>query len=211
VSKHAGVKQRIVRTLVAHAARVAASEHADWIAAMAYEMEHLPGNESALSWALGCVFVSYTGRMHSMIRHSADWPRWLLLLEMLVCLGPASVNFVFVSVSAAQGYTLFPGQGYTLVQEALICGSATLIGPLGLVTGFRTLLSRTYGPGRVLTTILWMLATWTLAVFIALQVHFRLGPAAWNGMFVLIALLAAAAIAHLTWLGTIRRGAVASA
>jgi hypothetical protein len=207
MSPRADIKVRIARALVAHAARVAASDHTDWITAMAHELEHLPKSESALSWALGCVLVSYTGRMRVMIRSSADWPRWLLLLEMLVCLGPVTAYFLFVTVSIAQGYTLFPAQGYTQVQEGLIFGSATMIGPIGLVSAFRTLFSRTYGPGRLLTALLWVLAALTLTVFVALLVHFRLELVAWCGMLLPFALLPAAAVAHLAWFGSTRRRA----
>jgi hypothetical protein len=210
MSQRADIKDRIARALVAHAARVAASDHTDWIAAMAHELEHLPKSESGLSWAFGSVLVSYTGRMRVMVRNSADWPRWLLLLEMLVCLGPVTAYFVFVSVSIAQGYTLFPAQGYTQVQEGLIFGSATLIGPIGLVSAFRTLFSRTYGPGRLLTTFLWLLAACTLTAFAALLVHFRLGLVSWCEMLLPFALLPASAVAHLAWFGSTRRRAVVS-
>jgi hypothetical protein len=210
MSQRAEIKYRLAQALVTHAARVAESDHTEWITAMARELEHLPKSESALSWALGSVLVSYTGRMRVMIRSSADWPRWLLLLEMLLCLGPATAYFIFVSVSIAQGYTLFPAQGYTQVQEGLIFGSATLMGPIGLVSAFRTLFSRSYGPGRLLTILLWLLAGWTLMVFIALLEHFRLGLVAWCGMLLPFALLPTLAVAHLAWFGSVRRRAVAS-
>jgi hypothetical protein len=211
MSQRAEIKDRIARALVAHAGRVAAPDHADWIAAMSHELEHLPTTESAVSWALGSVLVSYTGSMRVMIRTSADWPRWLLLLEMLLCLGPVTAYFMFVSVSIAQGYTLFPAQGYTQVQEGLIFGSATLIGPVGLMSAFRTLFTRAYGPGRLLTILLWLLAAWALTVFVALLVYFRLELVAWCGMLLPFALLPAVGVAHLAWLGSIRRRAVTSA
>jgi hypothetical protein len=209
MSPRAKIRDRIARALVVHAARVAAPDHAEWIAAIAHELEHLPSGDAALSWALGCVFVSYTGRLRVMIRSSADWPRWLKLLEMLLCLGPVTAYFVFVSVSTVQGYTLFiPAQGYTQVEEGLIFGSATLIGPVGLISAFSTLFSRTYGPGKLLTTLLWLLAAWALTAFVALLVYFRLGLVAWCGMLLPFALLPATAVAHLAWLGSIRRRAV---
>lgn len=210
MSQHIKIKDRIARALVAHAARVAVSEHADWIAAMRRELEHLPTNESALSWALGSVFVSYTGRMRVLIQNSADWPRYLLLLEMLFCLGPVTTYFMFVSLSTAQGYTLFPAQGYTQLQEALIFGSATLIGPVGLAFAFRTLFSRTYSPGKLLTTFMWLLAAWTLTIFVALLVRFRLGLVEWCGILLPFALLPALAVAHFAWLGSMRRRTLAS-
>jgi hypothetical protein len=204
VNQRAEIKDRIAQFLITHAARVASSDQAEWIAAMAHELEHLPKSESALSWAMGSVLVSYTGRMRVMIRTSADWPRWVLLLEMLLCLGPMTAYFIFVSLSIAQGYTLFPAQGYTQVQEGLIFGSATLIGPIGLVGAFRTLYSRTYRPARLITPLLWLLAAWSVGTFVALLVHFRLGLTAWCGMLLPFAVLPALAVAHLGWLGSIR-------
>jgi hypothetical protein len=140
-----------------------------------------------------------------MIRNSADWPRWLKLLEILLCLGPATVYFLFVATSTIQGYTLFPGQGYTLAQEALIFGSATLIGPVGLVCAFRTLFSRTYAPSIFLAALLGLLAAWTMTAFVTLLVHFHLEPLQWCAMLLPFALLPTAAVAHLAWLGSIRR------
>jgi hypothetical protein len=210
MSQRKDIKARIARALVLHAARVAATEHAEWIAAIAHELEHLPRGDAALSWALGCVFVSYTGRMRVVIRDSADWPRWAGLLEMLFCLAPVTVYFLFITVSTVQGYTLFPGQGYTQAQEALIFGSATMIGPVGLISAFRTLFSRTFVPGRLLTTLLWLLAAWAMTAFVALLVHFHLEPLAWCEMLLPFALLPAVAVAHLAWLGSIRRRAVTS-
>jgi hypothetical protein len=210
VSKRTDINDRIARALVAHAARVASPDHAEWIAAIARELEHLPRYEAAPSWALGCVFVSYTGRVRVMIRNSAEWPRWLKLMEMLLCLGPATVYFALIGMSTVQGYTLFPGQGYTQAQEALIFGSAALIGPVGLMAALRTLFSRTYAPGRFLATLLWLLAAWATTAFVALLVHFHLEPRAWWGLLVPFALLPALAVAHLTWLCSARRRSTVS-
>jgi hypothetical protein len=195
----------MARALLAHAARLAVPDNADWIAAMERELEHVPTSASALSWALGSVMVSYKGRIRAVLRNSADWPRWLLLLEMSLCLGPMTAYFIFVSVSIAQGYTLFPAQGYTSVQEGVLFASATAVGPIGLLCACRTLFSRHYWPGRLLTGLLWLLAAWSIAIFVALLMHFHLGLAAWCGMLLPFALLPASAVAHLAWLASIRR------
>lgn len=207
MSQRTEIIDRIARVLVVHAGRMRAPEHAQWIAAIAHELEHLPQGEAALSWALGCVFVSYAGRVRVMIRNSADWPRWLKLLEMLLCLGPVTVYFLFIATSTVQGYTLFPGQGYTQGQEALIFGSATLIGPVGLISVSRSLFSRSFVPGRSLMTLLWLLAAWATTAFLALLFHFHLKPLAWWGTLLPFALLPGTAVAHLAWLGSIRRRA----
>jgi hypothetical protein len=86
----------------------------------------------------------------------------------------------------------------------LIFGFATLIGPIGLVSALRTLFSQSYGPGRLLMTLLWLLTAWTLTAFVALLVYFHLGLGAWCGMLLPFALLPVSAVAHLAWLGSRR-------
>ncbi|HEY0749076.1 MAG TPA: hypothetical protein VGD63_20395, partial [Steroidobacteraceae bacterium] len=160
------------------------------------------------SWALGCVLVSYTGRLQFMVRSLGNLPRWLLLLEMLICLGPAFAYFIFVAVSTAQGYLLFvPAPGYTPLQEGLIFGSATLIGPIGLVAAYRTLFSEGLRPGRALTGLLYLLAIWSGAVFVGLLVRFRVALEVWL-LLVPLVLLPTAAVMHLAWLRshTVRNG-----
>ena len=163
---------RIARALAEHAVRVAEPDHAEWIKAMMREQEHLPPDASALSWALGCVFVSYRGKLRAMTRRS-NLLRWVvlllrslaLLMIFLLCLGPACWNFIRIGVSMLQGYPLFPGAHalpYTGMQAALIFGSATLIGPIGLAAAFWTLSSRAHRPGTMLMVILWTLTAWAI-------------------------------------------------
>ena len=159
------LKSRIARALAAHAVRVAESDHAEWTTAMIHEQEHLPPDASALSWALGCVAVSYRGKLRAMTR-LPDPLRWVALFMMfLLCLGPACWNFVHIAVSAAQGYPLFPGARAlpnSLMQAGLIFGSATLIGPVGLVAALWTLSSPAHRPGTVFMVVLWTLTAWAI-------------------------------------------------
>jgi hypothetical protein len=140
--------------------RVAAPDHNEWTTAMIHEQEHLPPDASALSWALGCVFVSYRGRLRAAIR-LPRLLRWVaLLMILLVCLGPPCANFINVVVSTAYGYPPFPGARalpYTVMQEGLIFGSATLIGPIGLAAALWTLASPTHRPGTMFMAVLWTL------------------------------------------------------
>jgi hypothetical protein len=193
------IKDRLAHALLAHAAKVGAPDHAEWIQAIAHEWEHLPKGQAALSWALGCVFVSYTGRVRAMLRSPVHWPRWLILLEMLICLGPASAYFVLISISTVQGYLLFlPTQGLTQLQEGLIFGSAALIGPVGLFAAYKTLFSHTPPHGSLMTIVLASLVAWAMTVCAGLFGYLHLEVAAWFAMYVLpFVLLPAAAVAHL--------------
>lgn len=205
------IKDRLAHALLGHAARVAAPDDADWIQAISFELAHLPKDTATLSWALGCVFVSYTGRVSAMFRSPDHWPRWLMLLEMLVCLGPATAYFVLISVSTIQGYTLFlPTQGLTQLQEGLIFGSAALIGPVGLIAAHKILFSQASVPRGLLVMVLGSLVAWALAVCVALFGYLHVELAAWFGMYCLpFVLLPAAAAVHLAWIGSRRHGAVA--
>jgi hypothetical protein len=167
VSPGTDLKSGIARILAAHAMRVAVPDNAEWTCAMIHEQEHLPPDTSALSWALGCVSVSYRGRLGAMAR-LPDLRRWLLLTVWLLCLGPACGYFIFVAVSTAQGYRLFAMTPYTAVQEGLVFGSAALIGPIGLAAAFWTLSSSAHRLGTMVMGTLWLLTMWALAVPVGL-------------------------------------------
>lgn len=209
MSRRADLESRIARALIAHAARVAAPEHIEWTTAMIHEQQHLPFDASALSWALGCVFFSYRGRLRAMNR-LPDLPRWLPLTTLLLCLGPACAYFIFVAVSIAQGYLLFT-LPYTVMQEGLVFGSATLIGPIGFAAVFWTLSSPARRPGTMVITVLWLLTAWTLVVLLGLfeqyglLAHIRTAPGQMLALLVPSVLLPALAVAQLQWLDRRRR------
>ena len=165
MSPRANLRSGIARALAAHAMRVAAPESAEWIRAMIHEQEHLPPDTSALSWALGCVLISYRGRLCTMTR-LPDLPRWLLLTALLLCLGPTCAIFIFVAVSTAQGYPLFAMMPHSMILQGLIFGSSALIGPLGLAAAFWTLSSSAHRLSTRLMGLLWLLTAWALAVYV---------------------------------------------
>lgn len=136
-----------------------------------------------------------------------DPPRWLLLTALMLCLGPACSYFIFVAVSTAQGYLLFTPLPYTLMQEGLIFGSATLIGPIGLAAALWTLSSRAHRPGTVFIAVLWLLNSWALAVIVGFFGKYGLlahiGPLL--TLLVPLVLLPALAVAQLQWLDARRR------
>jgi hypothetical protein len=156
---------------------------------MANELDHIPRGAPALWWALGCTYVSYQERVRSMTRPLTHIPRWLLLLEMAVCLVPLTWLFVAVLAMTARG-AMPLGAG-------ILYGSVALAGPTALVTALRLVLSRASSVGRVATTLLVLLAAWTVVGYSMQVLHNGLPPSAWWQEFVLIALLPAWAVAHL--------------
>lgn len=204
MSSPGGLTDRIVRMLAAHAMRVSMPSRREWIAAMVHELEHVPTGGASLSWALGCLFVSYIAWVEVMARSLLNLPRWLLLLEMLLCLGPACAYFVCVTVSTMNGYMLFNlSPEYSSTQQGLIFGSATLVGPFGLVIAFRTLFLPTYRPGHIVTGLLCMLVAWSVVVFAGLMRYFHVGLDTLWPIIVPMVCLPAVAAAHLAWLGSL--------
>jgi hypothetical protein len=213
VSPRTDLKSRIARALAAHAVRVADSAHAEWAKAMMHEQEHLPPDASALSWAVGCVFVSYRARLRAMTR-LPDLLDEALLATSLVCLAPACWNFIHIAVSTAQGYPLFPGVPalpYTLRQAGLIFGSATLIGPIGLAAALWTLWSPAHRPGTMFMVALWMLTAWAIYMLrlppqYPLLTHAAPGTEV-STILLNFVLLPALGVALLQWLDARRRRA----
>jgi hypothetical protein len=136
---------------------VAAPDRAEWTKAMMHEQEHLPPDASAVSWALGCVCVSYRGRIRALIRMPNALRRLALLVLLLLCLLPASWSFIYVASNIARDYPLSPGAG-------LILGSATLIGPIGLAVALWTLASPSHRPGTIFMVVLLALTAWAITM-----------------------------------------------
>ncbi len=199
MSPRTDLKTRIARRLAAHARRVAEPHHAEWAAAMLHELEHLPRDASALSWALGCLFVSYRARLRAIIR----WPNLALLGILLVCLFPPCRNFIYIAVSSARAYPHFPG--------ALIFGSATLIGPIGLAASLWSVSSPAHRPGTILMILLWMLTAWALWMLrlpaqYPLLTHVKPGSEVFTILLNFV-LLPAIGVTLLQWLDARRRRA----
>ena len=106
-----------------------------------------------------------------------DLPRWALLTLFVLCLGPACANFIIVTATAGQGSPLnwAATLHYTVMQEGLIFGSATLIGPIGLAAALWTLSSPARRLGTMSMAVLWTLTVWAIA-----YVGFPAQSAAWR-------------------------------
>ncbi|MGH8180992.1 MAG: hypothetical protein ACRETR_08445, partial [Steroidobacteraceae bacterium] len=86
--------RKMAALLVRHAAWAAPAQRKEWAHAMINELDHVPGGASVLRWALGCALVSYLERLNIMTRSLTNLPRWLLSLEMAVCLVPLTWLFI---------------------------------------------------------------------------------------------------------------------
>jgi hypothetical protein len=157
VNPRTDLTRKIARALASHAVRVGAPAHAEWTKAMMHEQEHLPPDASAVSWALGCVCVSYRGRFRAMIRLPNALRRAALLVILMLCLIPASWSFIYVASNMAQDYPLSSG-------ARLILGSATLIGPIGLAAALWTLASPSHRPGTMVIVALCTLTAWAITM-----------------------------------------------
>lgn len=202
-SLHA-LTQRTARCLIKHAAMVAPGERAEWAQAMSNELDYLSPDLSAVGWALGCLWACYAERIRAMVRSLDSLPRWVLVIEMLVCFLPLTWLF------SAMVQTGFHG-GFAL-PEALLYGSASILGPLGFAVALRSIFSKSRPLSRVTISALGVLTAWTLAAY-STQVltfgHSHLSE--WWQEFVLIAVLPALAVLHLIFINSHRRGSLVAA
>lgn len=176
--------------LAAHAGRVLPRGREEWARAMRHETQHLAGDRAALTWALGCVVASYTERLKTMIDGDVRISRWVLALEMLCCFTPLT----FLFIETVLNFGRLDGRIATLAL------TATLIGPLGLLTAFKMVVLNRPSLSRFFAAALSATVAWT-AVVVSVH-HLSLGKpnADWLQSFVLIAVLPVVGIAHLLYL-----------
>lgn len=195
--------RRTAALLVRHAAWVAPSNRREWAHAMVNELDHIPRGAPVLRWALGCALVSYLERSNIMTRSLTNLPRWLLSLEMVVCLVPVTWLFVAVLTTTARGR--LP------VEYGILSGSATLLGPVCLAVAMRIVFAGKSPVGRVTTTVLPLLAAWTVIAYAGQLLHNGSPFSEWWREFVLIALLPSWAVVHLLHINSERRTTAAIA
>ena len=193
----------MVALLVRHAAWVSPPGRKEWSHAMINELDHLPRGASVLRWALGCASVSYLERMNIMTRSLTNLPRWLLSVEMAVCLVP--LTWLFMAVLA------MTAKGRLPVEYAILSCSATVLGPVSLAVAMRIVFVSKGSVGRVTTAMLPLLAAWTVIAYAGQLLHNGIPFTEWWREFVLIALLPGWAVAHLLQINSERRTTAALA
>jgi len=139
-----------------------------------------------------------------MIRPFETLPRWILVLEVLVCFLPLALLFCSVLYTGAQG-------GFTPQAFLLYC-SGTVLGPVGVAAGFRSIFFRARGMSRATLFGLCLLGAWTLAAYCAQILTFGQSHLSdWWREFVIIAVLPAIAVIHLVSINSQRRGSLLAA
>jgi hypothetical protein len=156
---------------------------------MRNEVQHIPGNQAAVMWALGCVFASYLERMRTMVGSNLRISRWVLVLEMLCCFTP--LTLLCVAVLANLGRM----QG----AAGMLALTVAAAGPIGLVVAFKVVVLKRPSLTKFAMAALCILAAWTGLAY-SLHILAEGEPAhAWRE-FVLIALLPVLGIVHLVYL-----------
>jgi hypothetical protein len=185
----------VARGLVKHAATVSPGERAEWAQAMLNELDYLSPDMSAVGWALGCIVVCYSERIRAMVRSLESLPRWVLVLEMVVCFLPLTLLFSAVVQRGLHG-------GFTL-QAGLLYGSASILGPLGFAAALRSIFSKSGGMSRATIAGLCLLAAWTLAAYATQILTFGQSHLSdWWRELVLIAVLPLLAVLHIVFINS---------
>jgi hypothetical protein len=197
IARQSSLPGRLSYAMARHALRVVPRHRTIWSEAMLNELDHLPRDQSALRWALGCLLVSYHERIRTMI---TAWPpisRPVLGLEMLVCLVPLTWLFIAVVLQTASGrLPLHDGALYAM---------GCIAGPLTLIAAIRAVIFRHKLMTRTGIAILIAAAVWTVFAYTGQLIHSGARVAdVWRD-FVLIALLPLLAAAHLSWISSNER------
>jgi hypothetical protein len=196
----ATLAQNLAKMLVTHAARVAPKDRRNWFQAMISEMDHLPSDAASLQWAMGCLFVSYTERARMLGQSLTKLPRWLLILEMVICLVPMTWLFIAVLASTASGQLAAPA--------GLLHASATLVGPVACLIALWTIFRASSPVRRACTAILAVLALWAAAAYTTQIFHDGTSILQVWRDYILIAVLPMLAAAHLMHIQSYRRHAL---
>jgi len=131
----------VASALVQHACRALPPTRHEWARAMYSEVESIDDDFDAMLWSLGCVFACYRERMHVMVTSSQNLARWVLGLEVLVCMGP--LTLMWMAAVYVLGTTANAASG-VLVPTAL--GTA---GPIGLLLAIRAVVMRRFVPAKL--------------------------------------------------------------
>jgi len=200
----------LVSALLKFACRLMPHERREWAEAMKAELPHVP-RPAALSWAAGCLVAALKQRFAPMNTGSFRVNRWVMLVEMLGCFGPATLAWWAFTFARPAGVVywnsdvvrnfiarLAPADQYQLWLQA---GHAVtgVIAPVGLFLGLRYVMrnrgldNRALGyaliAGPVLQTIAGMIGILGLGVEPLLP-----------GIFVLLIVLPIVGVIHLMYL-----------
>jgi hypothetical protein len=191
--RNSSLLHRVANRLVRHAAKVLPPKREHWADAMAAELAHIPDDAASLKWALGCVIASYSERIQHMTTVRPGLSRWVLCVEMLC----------FFAMPALGFFDELTPPYYAPLRATIFILSIALLGPVGLVVAFKTVVLNRPGLTTVAAWALRILAAWALlADLIYLLASNGAMQLDWWRGYILIALLPAFAAAHLIYLST---------
>ena len=191
------------------ACRLMPPERREWAEAMKAELPYLP-REAALSWAAGCVVAALKQRFALMNTGSFRVHRWVLLVEILGCFGPATLAWWIITFGhGGVAYwnsdvigKYIPGMALAdQYQVWLHAGRAItgLIAPIGLFLGLRHVIRNRALDNRALGYALVAAPVLQTAADIVGAIRFGADPLP-PGIFVLLVLLPIVGITHLMYL-----------
>jgi hypothetical protein len=141
-------------------------------------------------------------RIYAMPRSLTNLPRWILSLEMALCLLPLTGLFIAVLAMTASGR--MP------LQYGILAGSGALLGPIGVALAARIVFVSGAAVGRTMKAVVLLLAAWTVLAYSAQIMHGTAFAGGWRE-FVLLALLPSWAVVHLLRISAERRTLAAMA
>jgi hypothetical protein len=138
-------QRRFALRFVRHAAGVLRASRPEWAAALESELEHVPGHNRALLWAVGCVRASYTerylGRSRPLLTAIAVGLAFALLDEL--------VTGVIAAVAWPHWYVVFAKAHRHLSLELWSVVAVTL--PIALIAAaFGALLARLANASKIM-------------------------------------------------------------
>jgi hypothetical protein len=187
----ASLKHRAALRLLQHAAKVLPPNREHWADAMAAEIAHIPDDAAALKWAVGCVVASYSERIEDMTTVRPGLSRWVLFVEM----------FCFLAMPTFGFFDVLTPPYYAPLRVTVFILSLALLGPVGLVVAFKTVVLNRPRLPTVAAWALRILAAWVLLadLMYLLALNGAMDLDWWRG-YILIALLPALAVVHLVYL-----------
>jgi hypothetical protein len=181
--------KRVAAALVSHAARILPAERADWARAMVAEVEHIDGRFAAIRWAFGCTLASYQERIRDMNHSKLDVPRWLLCVEILVCLAPLTLLWTI-----AMYMVVVAKASATSIVVPTVIGT---IGPIGLLLALRLVVMRRPVTGTSFAILSFCFAVLAALLYLAPGVTWFASD--WR-VWMLISVLPCVACAHLAFI-----------
>ena len=142
---------RLSFCLLLLACRIMPGNQSEWAKAMLTEFYYLENKCNALPWAAGCVIAAIIVRLDLMIIGNLKISRWLLAIEMIFCFIPltfvwfdmlfGSSGVIQLNLEIIQMYFINSTTGQVMLVTMLSMSLVGILGPVGLIAAFRSILS----------------------------------------------------------------------